>query len=67
MVISAVFTSFLQNSVIFTSFTNVGKVQLPMDLLKFEELKSQKVSEFSLKACSQVWGHFYHLKALSKL
>ena len=63
MVISAVFTPFLWTSVIFTKFSNVRKVVLTMNLLKFEVRISEEITEFSLKLFSQVWGHFSHLKA----
>ena len=46
MVISAVFTTFLWTSVIYASFTNVGKVELTMHLLKFEVRKFEKISDF---------------------
>ena len=44
MVISTVFTPFLCTSVIFTKLTNVKKVVLTMNLLKFEVRISEKIS-----------------------
>ena len=66
MVMSAIFTPFLWTGVIFTIFTNVRKVMLIMNLLKFEVRISEKITEFFLKLLSQVWGHFSHLKAFWK-